>query len=66
MSDKERIDAAVALALQYGQIDGSHHKTWVIDQMLRILSEHYDDMIMGYETEDEAGCFFSWDTGIAP
>lgn len=22
---------------QYGQIDGSHHKTWVLDQVARIL-----------------------------
>lgn len=30
-------DTAVEVARRYGQIDGAHHKTWVIDQMLRHL-----------------------------
>jgi hypothetical protein len=28
---------ATYFAFRYGQIDGSHHKQWVIDQMVRIL-----------------------------
>lgn len=28
---------ALAFASRYGSIDGEHHKTWVIDQMTRIL-----------------------------
>jgi len=28
---------AVLYAWQFGQIDGAHHKQWVIDQMTRIL-----------------------------
>ena len=33
-----RIDKALALAVKYGGIDEDHHKTWVIDQMVRALT----------------------------
>jgi hypothetical protein len=38
MSDRERIDKALELAVAYGGIDGNHHKAWVIDQMVRALT----------------------------
>lgn len=33
-SDSERIINACALILEYGWIDGAHHKQWVLDQVL--------------------------------
>jgi hypothetical protein len=33
----DKIGLATYYAFRYGQIDGSHHKQWVIDQMVRIL-----------------------------
>jgi hypothetical protein len=33
-----RIAKALDFALRYGGIDGDHHKTWVIDQMVRALT----------------------------
>lgn len=57
------VERAAALALQYGQIDGAHHKTWTIDQMLRILvGDRYNELVTAY-TEDGA---YEWDTGICP
>lgn len=38
MSDNERIKTALDFAIRYGGIDGAHHKTWVIDQMVRALT----------------------------
>ena len=35
---KARIDAALNCANQYASNDGAHHKAWVIDQMVRILT----------------------------
>ena len=67
MSDK-RIKEALSLAWQYGQIDGSHHKTWVIDQMVRALcgsQKEYDKWVEVYETPDGQD-YYEWDTGIAP
>lgn len=37
MSDA-RITRALNYAVAYGQIAGEHHKTWVIDQMVRALT----------------------------
>lgn len=33
-----RIAHTVELILDYGSIDGAHHKQWVLDQALRILT----------------------------
>lgn len=67
MNDK-RIKEALSLAWQYGQIDGAHHKTWVIDQMVRALcgsDEEYRKWVEVYETPDGED-YYEWDTGIAP
>jgi len=34
----QRIQKALDMAVQYGGIDGDHHKAWVIDQMVRALT----------------------------
>ena len=44
MSD-ERIGLALSLAWKYGQIDGEHHKMWVIDQMIRALCGSEEEYI---------------------
>ena len=63
----ERIKKALELAWSYGQIDGAHHKMWVIDQMVRALlgEEKYQEFVEVYETPygDE---YWKWDNGIAP
>lgn len=56
---------ALDIAFSYGQIDGSHHKTWVIDQMVRLLcgsEEKYKEWVKIYENDGE----YEWDCGIAP
>ena len=64
---KERIDAACKLAWTYGQIDGDHHKTWVIDQMLRaLLAEKYGEWVADFCKGDDEDDEYEWDTGIAP
>lgn len=54
---EERVSLAANLALEYGYIDGSHHKQWLISQMLRTLL-----------TEEEEATLLDedWDDGIAP
>ncbi|WP_157249701.1 hypothetical protein [Nonomuraea typhae] len=39
MNTTERIGKAIEIAVECGRFDGSHHKMWVIDQMLRILTD---------------------------
>ncbi len=53
---------ACAIALEFGDIDGAHHKQWVIDQMLRIMAgSAYGTIIATFEINRG-----SWDCGIAP
>lgn len=56
------VERACVIALKYGQIDGAHHKDWVIDQMLRVLAgAEYERLIALYNTEG-----YEWYVGIAP
>lgn len=60
---RTRIDEVLELIFRYGQIDGEHHKTWVIDQVVRTLTgEAYDKWIETYRDND----LYEWDEGIAP
>ncbi len=78
---KDRNRIAINIALMFGQIDGDHHKAWVIDQMVRALtgcrynqltysciaeSDEYRDTIASYCAGDEGEGQYEWDTGIAP
>jgi len=61
------IHKALEIAFSYGQIDGAHHKTWAIDQMVRALTgDGYDAWIKEYENEVDGEKEYEWDTGIAP
>lgn len=64
---EERIKKALEYAWSYGQIDGSHHKMWVIDQMVRTLlgEEEYIKWVESYEAPDGED-YWEWDVGIAP
>lgn len=35
---QRRINKALSIAMKYGGTDGDHHKSWVIDQMVRTLT----------------------------
>ena len=66
---KERIEKALNIAWSYGQIDGNHHKTWVIDQMVRALcgtEKEYKKWIEAYEVPLDDDDYYEWETGIAP
>jgi hypothetical protein len=66
-TDADRIQQAVELALNYGQIDGAHHKTWVIDQIVRVLTgDDYKQTITEYRAGDCGPETYSWDEGISP
>jgi hypothetical protein len=64
---EQRIRAALAIAAQLGQVDGAHHKAWVIDQMVRCLTaDNYDAWVADYCFGDEGAGTYSWDEGTAP
>jgi len=65
MTDQLRVIHAVSLATRYGGINGEHHKTWVIDQMVRALmtDDAYKQWVVDYGEDGEDS---GWDVGIAP
>lgn len=69
---QEAIEKALGVAAAYAFVDGEHHKTWVIDQMVRRLtSDQYDDWVAHWKMEiddehDEDTAWAEWETGIAP
>ena len=64
---KARISAALEIAKDCAQIDGGHHKAWVIDRMVRLLTgKDYDKWVMDYCAGEDGPDTYSWDEGIAP
>jgi hypothetical protein len=47
------IERALELAVRFGGIDGSHHKAWVIDQMVRVLTGHKYEEFVREACDDE-------------
>lgn len=69
MSKEYTIGESLALtcAKEYGQIDGGHHKMWVIDQMCRyILGEDYDKFVAESKKGEDGPETYEWDIGIPP
>lgn len=63
---EEPAQEALLIAYRYGQIEGDHHKAWVIDQMVRALlggdPQAYLEWVAGYEEDGE----FCWREGTPP
>lgn len=58
---------AIELAVQYGGIDGAHHKAWVIDQMVRVLAgDEYEQIVTDAKAGEDGPDTYEWDEGIAP
>ena len=64
----DNIKNALNIAFSYAQIDGAHHKLWVIDQMVRNLlktQEAYEEFRNRYSMVDGKK-EYDWDMGTAP
>lgn len=61
-----RIEEALDLITRYGGIDGDHHKTWVLDQVVRLLAPDYDEWVRNYQHGEDGPETYLWDAGIAP
>lgn len=67
--EQKRIRKALDLAIRFGQIDGAHHKTWVIDQMVRALvggKREYNALVKEVCAGEDGPETYSWDEGVAP
>jgi hypothetical protein len=58
------VEKAVKIAIDYGGIDGAHHKAWCIDQMVRALTgEKYDQIVADAKAGKDGPETYDWDTG---
>ena len=62
MTDAQRINKAIEIAVELGGFDGAHHKDYVIDQMVRVLAGSTYDVVV----ENACASGAEWDVGIAP
>ncbi len=69
MEDKVRVANALGYIMQYGGIDGAHHKDWVLDQVVRALtgcpmetasSIDCNGNPYTYETQGESPEYIEW------
>lgn len=64
----EKIANALEIAAR-GRVDGAHHKSWVIDQIVRALTGS-PEAYAAWVREAKAGVHgpdtYEWDEGIAP
>lgn len=64
---KARVAAALELAVKHGGHSGSHHKDWVIDQMVRVLAgDRYAALVAEACSGEDGPATFTWSEGIAP
>lgn len=61
------VERALQIAREDGGIDGAHHKTWAIDQMVRALTgPGYAGFVEDAKRGEDGPETYSWDEGIAP
>lgn len=62
-----QIQQALDIILQYGMIDGDHHKKWVLDQVVRALTgEEYERWVKDACNGEDGPDTYEWDIGIPP
>ena len=63
----DRVTKALDIIMQCGGIDGAHHKQWVLDQVVRALTEDaYEDWVADHNDGEDGPDTYDWDVGIAP
>jgi len=62
----DRIAVALHFINEYGDVKGNHHKQWLIDQLVRVLADNYNEWVIKHNTGEHGPDTYSWDEGIAP
>jgi len=63
------IEEALKMIGRYGGIDGGHHKTWVLDQVVRILTADeasYKAWVAQHCDGEDGPNTYGWDEGCPP
>ena len=60
-------EEALDMIFQNGACDGGHHKQWVLDQVVRILTgDRYNEWVKKFEDGEDGPQTYEWDVGIPP
>lgn len=62
----QKIEEALGLIEEYGGIDGAHHKQWLLDQLVHVLADDYEQWVAEYQKGEDGPETYLWDEGIAP
>ncbi len=65
-TDAEKVSIVLRLIQQYGDMDGSHHKQWLLDEIVQVLSHDYKQWVKDFEDGEDGPKTYVWDIGIAP
>lgn len=64
---QQKINGAIDMVVRYGGIDGDHHKSWVLDQVVRVLAgDDYERIVREACDGEDGPDTYEWDVGIAP
>ena len=67
MKLEERVEKSLEIIRNWGGIDGSHHKDWVLDQVVRTLTgEGYEEWVKETKRGEDGPDTYGYDEGIAP
>ena len=55
------------LIFEYGGINGSHHKQWLLNEIVKVITEdEYKNWTAYFENGEDGPKTYEWDIGIAP
>lgn len=69
MNYEEKVHETLDFIRQYGGFDGEHHKIWVIDQIVRLLTDDkkkYNTWVKEFKRGEDGPNTYEWDIGIPP
>lgn len=67
MDPQAKLDKIQDLIEEFGEVDGDHHKKWLLDQIMRIIQgSNYRKWVRDYCKGEDGPHTYDWDIGIAP
>ena len=66
-TDRQRIEAAITVAIRHGGLHGERRKAWVINEMLRKLcGDQFEKLTRAVRAGELDDNVYTWDEGTAP
>lgn len=65
-SNQDTASTALMIASKYAMVEGEHHKTWVIDQMIRALTGNQYEAFINHSCKLNGKENGEWDEGNVP